>query len=106
MGPPVAEQNDDRKAAPTPFGVVPEGLASAIVIEVEKGVFYIVGYGVKFSFDLKENVAFKHLNYLSIDEGTFENNEFQLTKRWNGDEQKVSLPSDKLTVLKVSLYHY
>ena len=40
----------------------------------------------------------------SIDEGYFKQDQFIATKRWNGDEQKVSLPGQQLSVLKVRLY--
>jgi hypothetical protein len=32
------------------------------------------------------------------------NENFIVKKRWNGDEQKVKLPDDHLTVLKVKFY--
>ena len=103
MGPPEAEKE---KAAPAPFGVVPEGLGSAIIIQPKQDEFYIVGYGVNLNFAFKEDIVFNHLGFLSIDEGYFEKEKFIATKRWNGDEQKASLPGDKLTILKIKLYRF
>jgi hypothetical protein len=91
-------------AAPAPFGSVPKGIGSALLIQQSTDEFFVVGYGVKLNFALKEGVKFEHLGFLSIDEGDFENEKFIPRKRWNGDEQKASLPDSQLTVLKIRLY--
>lgn len=106
FGPPPAENKEDKaKAMPaSPFGPLPEDISSAIILQSSADEFYFVGYAAKFHFALKEGVAFSHLGFLSIDEGYFVNNNFIVTKRWNGDEQQVKLPIDKVTVLRVKLY--
>lgn len=106
FGPPSPETKDDKpKAMPAgPFGQLPEDISSAIIIQNTADEFYVVGYGVKLHFELKEGVRFEHLGYLSIDEGYFENDKFIATKRWNGDEQKASLAANQLTTLKIRLY--
>jgi beta-galactosidase GanA len=106
FGPPSPEAKDEKtKAIPAgPFGPLPEDLSSAIVIQNTTDEFYVVGYGVKVHFELKEGIKFEHLGYASIEEGYFENDKFISTKRWNGDEQKASLPSEKITILKIKLY--
>lgn len=106
FGPPSTETKEDKaKAMPAgPFGPLPEDISSAIVIQNAADEFYVVGYGVKLHFELKEGVKFEHLGYLSIDEGYFENDKFIATKRWNGDEQKASLPANQITTLKIRLY--
>ena len=106
MGPPTPETKDEKpKAMPAgPFGALPEDIGSAILIQSGADECYVVGYGVKLNFALKEGIAFNHLGLLSIDEGHFKNDKFIATKRWNGDEQKVALPDNQLTVLKIKLY--
>ncbi len=106
FGPPSVETKEDKaKAMPAgPFGPLPEDISSAIIIQNSVDEFYVVGYGVKLHFELKEGVKFEHLGYLSIDEGYFENDKFIITKRWNGDEQKASLSANQLTTLKIRLY--
>jgi len=95
----------DKPAPPTsPFGGLPKDMGAALIIQNAEDEFYIVGYGVKLNFALKEGVSFNHLGFLSIDEGYFKQDQFIATKRWNGDEQKVSLPGQQLSVLKVKLY--
>lgn len=108
FGPPSTETKEDKaKAMPAgPFGPLPEEIGSAIVIQNASDEFYIVGYGVKLDFALKDGIKFNHLGFLSIDEGYFENDKFVATKRWNGDEQKVSLAGDKITTLKIRLYRF
>lgn len=108
FGPPASEPKEDKaKAMPAgPFGALPEDIGSAILIQNAADEFYVVGYGVKLHFELKEGVKFEHLGFLSIEEGYFENEKFVATKRWNGDEQKASLPGDKITTLKIRLYHF
>jgi hypothetical protein len=95
---------DEKQAAPAPFGTVPKGLASSIIIQSDTDEFYFIGYGVRLNFELKEAIKLEHLGFLSIDEGDFVNEKFILKKRWNGDEQKVKLPEDHITVLKVKFY--
>lgn len=102
--PQVPSTNEASPAAPAPFGSVPKGIGAAIVIQNGADEFYIVGYGVKLNFALKEGIKFEHLGFVSIEEGAFENEKFIPHKRWNGDEQKASLPESKLTVLKIKLY--
>ncbi|MEZ5044784.1 MAG: DUF5597 domain-containing protein [Saprospiraceae bacterium] len=105
--PPAGNEANVPKALPAgPFGPIPEDIGSAMVIQLAPDEFYVVGYGVKFHFDLKEGIPFQHLGFLSIDEGHFENDQFIPVKRWNGDEQKVSLPGDQITVLKIRLYRF
>lgn len=106
FGPPSPEAKDEKqKAMPAgPFGPLPEDISSAIIIQNTADEFYVVGYGIKLHFELKEGVKFEHLGYLSIDEGYFENDVFIATKRWNGDEQKASLPGNQITTLKIRLY--
>ncbi|MES2796162.1 MAG: DUF5597 domain-containing protein [Bacteroidota bacterium] len=106
FGPPPSETKDEKpKPVPaSPFGQLPEEIGSAIIVQNADNEFFIVGYGIKMDFALNEGISFNHLGFLSIDEGYFENDQFVATKRWNGDEQKVSLPGDKITTLKVRLY--
>ena len=107
FGPPTTEpkEADKAKAMPAgPFGALPEDISSAIIIQDGPDEFIVVGYGVKLGIALKEGVQFSHLGFLSIDEGYYQNDKFIATKRWNGDEQKVSLPADKLTTLRIKLY--
>jgi hypothetical protein len=89
---------------PNPFAGLPKDYGSAIIIRNSVDEFYIVGYGLRVDFALKSGIPFKHLGYRSIDKGYFKSNEFVATKRWNGDELKVVLPENELTVLKVRLY--
>jgi hypothetical protein len=80
-------------------------LESAIVVQQGADEFYVVGYGVKLNFSPERRESkFEHLGFVSIDEGDFENEKFIPRKRWNGDEQKASLPDTQLTVLKIKLY--
>lgn len=104
FGPPENKEEKAKAMPAGPFGSLPEEIGSAIVIQNASDEFYVVGYGVKFDFALKEGITFNHLGFLSIDEGYFENKKFVATKRWNGDEQKPSLPANQLTILKIRLY--
>lgn len=88
--------------APPPSGPV----GAAIMIRTGADEFMVVGFGVKLHFETKPGFNVQHLGFASIDEGRFENDQFIATKRWNGDEQKASLPEDRITVLKIKLYHF
>lgn len=87
-----------------PFGPIPKKLGAAMVIHTGADEFIIAGYGVKFGFEVKPGVTYSHLGLLAIDEGNFKGGRFTPTKRWNGDEQKISLPPDQFTILRVKLY--
>lgn len=95
----------DKPALPaSPFGGLPKDMGAALIIQQAADEFYIVGYSVKLNFALKEGIPFHHLGYLSIDEGYFKQDQFITSKRWNGDEQKINLPGQQLSVLRVRLY--
>lgn len=89
---------------PNPFAGLPKDYGAAIILLNSPDEFYVIGYGLRIDFALKEGITFNHLGYRSIDKGYFKNNNFVATKRWNGDELKTVLPADEITVLKVRLY--
>ena len=84
-GPPTAAPNSKPK------------IGSAIIIQQGADEFFVIGYGAQLHFEIKKGIDFQHLGFISIDEGSFLNNEFIPKKRWNGDEQKAQLPEDRLT---------
>ena len=100
----MPHQEEQKSTPPNPFAGLPKDFGAAIIMMNSPDEFYIAGYGLRVDFALKNGVTFNHLGYRSIDKGYFKNNEFIVTKRWNGDELKTVLPADELTVLKVRLY--
>jgi beta-galactosidase GanA len=100
----MPHQEEQKGPPPNPFAGLPKDYGAAIIIMNNPDEFYIVGYGLRVDFALKNGISFNHLGYRSIDKGYFKNNNFIATKRWNGDELKVVLGEGELTVLKVRLY--
>ncbi len=100
----MPHQEEQKGPPPNPFAGLPKDYGSAIIIMNSPDEFYIIGYGLRIDFSLKSTIQVSHLGYRSIDKGYFKNNNFIVTKSWNGDELKTVLPADEITVLKVRLY--
>ena len=61
---------------------------------------------MRINFDLTAPVAGEKSQYLDVEEGTFENGRWVMSRRWNGDQTDYGLNLDKPTLLKVRLGTY
>src|SRR5277367_6675721 len=76
-----------------------KGRACGMIIELAPDDFIVMGTGFDVTFRETEG-PLRDAQLLSIEEGTFQGEQWMPSRRLNGDERHVSLP-DKSTVLRV-----
>lgn len=76
-----------------------KGRACGMIIELAPDDFVVMGTGFDVTFREMEG-PLRDAELISIEEGTFEGDQWMPSRRLNGDERHVSLP-DKSTVLRV-----
>jgi hypothetical protein len=76
-----------------------KGRASGMIIELAPDDFIVMGTGFDVTFREVEG-PLRDAQLISIDEGTFQGQEWVPTRRLNGDERHVSLP-DRATIVRV-----
>ena len=78
-----------------------------IIINVAPGEYYVAGTGVVITF---EPVANGRAGFISIDEGSFKNNQWIPGRRMNGDQdhqgRHVRIPVNEYSIQHVKLYTY
>lgn len=83
-------------------------LAGGIIISVAPDEFYVAGTGIVITFTSKENN--KKAGFISVDEGTFENEKWIPGRRMNGDQdhqgRHVRIPGNEYSIQHVKLYTY
>lgn len=75
------------------------GRACGMIIELAADDFIVMGTGFDVTFRELEG-PLRDAQLISIEEGTFQNDQWLATRRLNGDERHVSLP-DHSTILRV-----
>jgi hypothetical protein len=76
-----------------------KGRASGMIIELAPDDFIVMGTGFDVTFRELDG-PLRDAQLISIDEGTFQGQQWVPTRRLNGDERHVSLP-DRATILRV-----
>jgi hypothetical protein len=76
-----------------------KGRASGMIIELAPDDFIVMGTGFDVTFRELDG-PLRDAQLISIDEGTFQGQQWVPTRRLNGDERHVSLP-DRSTILRV-----
>jgi hypothetical protein len=61
---------------------------------------------VRINFALTAPAPVETSGFLSVEEGTFQNGRWIMSRRWNGDQTDYGLNLDKPTLLKVRLGTY
>lgn len=84
-------------------------LGSAIIIQTGDDEFYIAGTGVVVTFQHRDNKKL-NIGLLKVDEGTFEEGDWKITRHLNGDQthqgRHVSIPAGQFKIQRVELYRY
>jgi beta-galactosidase GanA len=91
------------KSRTSPNKDLPVG--GAAVIQLGPDEFLLVGSDVRLRFSLAE-AGGASSQFLSVEEGTFENGRWVMTRRWNGDQVDYGLNLARPTLLKVRLGTY
>ena len=76
------------------------------MIQLGPDEFLLAGDDVRLRFELAEPASGEHSQYLSVEEGTFEDGRWVMRRRWNGDQTDYGLNLTVPTLLKVRLGTY
>jgi beta-galactosidase GanA len=92
------------KIPPNPKKEQPVG--GAALIQLAPNEFLLAGSDVRIHFDLAAPAMGESSQFLSVEEGTFENGRWVMARRWNGDQTDYGLNLDAPTLLRVRLGTY
>jgi beta-galactosidase GanA len=81
-------------------------VGGAAVIQLGTDEFLVAGSDVRLRFDLNNPVAGENVQFLDVEEGTFERGRWVMKRRWNGDQTDYGLNLTKPTLLKVLMGTY
>jgi hypothetical protein len=76
------------------------GRACGMIIELAPDDYIVMGTGFDVTFREVEG-PLRDAQLISIEEGTFDGQQWVSSRRLNGDERHVSLPTDRSTILRV-----
>ena len=68
--------------------------------------FLVAGSDVRLRFALDKPAAGENSQFLSVEEGTFEQGRWTMLRRWNGDQIDYGINLTRPTLLKVRLGTY
>ena len=89
---------------PNPKKDLPVG--GAALIQLGPDEFLLAGSDVRIRFGLEKPAAGENVQFVSVEEGTFENGRWVMKRRWNGDQTDYGLNLTKPTLLKVRMGTY
>lgn len=92
------------KFPPNPIKEEPVG--GAAVIELGPDEFLVAGSNVRLNFDLTNARSNENSQYLDVEEGTYQNGQWVMSRRWNGDQTDYGLNLAEPTLLRVRLGTY
>jgi beta-galactosidase GanA len=92
------------KTDPNPDKEQPVG--GAALIQLAPDEFLVAGSNVRLGFGLADPKSGENMQFLDVEEGTFENGRWVMKRRWNGDQTDYGLNLTKPTLLKVRLGTY
>jgi len=81
-------------------------VGGAALIQLGPDEFLLAGSETRIGFGLAEPKPGDNVQYLSVEEGTFQNGRWVMKRRWNGDQVDYGLNLTKPTLLKVRLGAY
>jgi beta-galactosidase GanA len=80
-----------------------EPLGGAALIQLGPDEYLLAGSDVRIRFDLAQPSAGENSQFLDVEEGTFMNGHWVMSRRWNGDQTDYGLNLAAPTLLKVRL---
>jgi len=92
------------KFPPNPKKDLPVG--GAALIQLGPDEFLLAGSDIRISFGLAAPAPGESSGFLDVEEGTFENGRWVMSRRWNGDQTDYGLNLAAPTLLKVRLGMY
>ena len=76
------------------------------MIQLAPDEFLVAGSDVRIKFDLDKPQAGENSLILDVEEGTFQNGRWVMSRRWNGDQTDYGLNLAAPTLLKVRMGTY
>jgi hypothetical protein len=95
---------DWAKSATSPNKELPVG--GAALIQLGPDEFLVAGSDVRVRFSLDKAAAGESSQFLDVEEGTFVRGQWQMARRWNGDQVDYGLNLAAPTLLKIRLGTY
>jgi beta-galactosidase GanA len=92
------------KTDPNPTNDRPVG--GAAVIQLGPDEFLVAGSDVRVRVGLANAAPGENAQILDVEEGTFENGQWRMARRWNGDQTDYGLNLTRPTLLKVRMGTY
>jgi beta-galactosidase GanA len=92
------------KTDPNPNNDRPVG--GAAVIQLGPDEFLVAGSDVRVRFALANAAPGENVQFLDVEEGTFENGPWRMARRWNGDQTDYGINLTRPTLLKVRMGTY
>jgi beta-galactosidase GanA len=81
-------------------------VGGAALIQLGPDEFLLAGSDVRIRFGLDRSAAGDNVQFLDVEEGTFENGRWVMKRRWNGDQTDYGLNLTEPVLLKVRLGTY
>jgi beta-galactosidase GanA len=89
---------------PNPKKDLPVG--GAAVIQLAPDEFLVAGSDVRVRFSLDQAQPGDDVQFLDVEEGTFDNGRWVMRRRWNGDQTDYGLNLTTPVLLKVRMGSY
>jgi beta-galactosidase GanA len=81
-------------------------VGGAAVIQLGPDEFLVAGSDVRVRFSLDKPAPGENVQFLDVEEGTFDNGSWVMKRRWNGDETDYGLNLTTPTLLRVQMGTY
>jgi beta-galactosidase GanA len=81
-------------------------VGGAALIQLGADEYLLAGSDVRIRFALDKPASGENSQFISVEEGTFENGRWVMQRRWNGDQTDYGLNLTKPTLLRVRLGTY
>ena len=81
-------------------------IGGAALIQLAPDEFLVAGSDLRLRFSLDRPQAGENSQFLDVEEGTFENGRWVMTRRWNGDQVDYGINLTAPTLLKVRMGTY
>jgi beta-galactosidase GanA len=81
-------------------------VGGAAIIQLGPDEFLVAGSDVRVRFGLDKPAAGDNVQFVSVEEGTFDNGRWVMARRWNGDQTDYGLNLTRPVLLKVRMGTY
>jgi beta-galactosidase GanA len=89
---------------PNPKKELPVG--GAAVIQLGPDEFLVAGSDLRLRFALDKTAVDENVQFLDVEEGTFDNARWVMKRRWNGDQTDYGVNLTQPVLLKVRMGTY